>query len=67
MAQAVIGAIRVNLGMDSAQFENGMKRTSRKMASVRRPLPDDTLSVRQWTRQAGLDHAYLLTFRKGKR
>lgn len=38
MAQAVIGAIRVNLGMDSAQFENGMKRTSRKMDAFNRKM-----------------------------
>jgi hypothetical protein len=33
MAQSVIGALRVNLGLDSAQFRNGLKQSKQSLAS----------------------------------
>lgn len=36
MAQSVIGALRVNLGLDSAQFEQGLGRTRKKIADMRK-------------------------------
>lgn len=35
MSQSVIGALRVNLGLDSAQFEKGAKRVQQPLAAMR--------------------------------
>lgn len=36
MSQSVIGALRVNLGLDSAQFEKGAKRVQQPLAAMRK-------------------------------
>ena len=36
MSQSVIGALRVNLGLDSAQFEKGAKRAQQPLAEMRK-------------------------------
>ncbi|MCB1476654.1 MAG: hypothetical protein H6883_07260 [Rhodobiaceae bacterium] len=38
MAQAVIGALRVNLGLDSAQFEDGLKKSGTRLKSFEQAL-----------------------------
>ena len=35
MSQSVIGALRVNLGLDSAQFERGLGSASKRLADMR--------------------------------
>ena len=35
MTQSVIGALRVNLGLDSAQFERGLGSASKRLADMR--------------------------------
>lgn len=45
MAQAVIGALRVNLGIDSAQFETGLKNAQGKLDGFERALKRGALTV----------------------
>lgn len=45
MAQAVIGALRVNLGIDSAQFDAGLKNAHKRLDGFDRALKSGALAV----------------------
>ncbi|OYW87306.1 MAG: hypothetical protein B7Z20_05440, partial [Sphingobium sp. 32-64-5] len=51
MAKSVIGALRVTLGLDSAQFETGIKRSQKNMQQVSKGLGVVSRDVKSMERQ----------------